>query len=387
MLRGRTPLGWLQLTHSRARFAVASAGVGFAVVLVFMQLGFMNMLFDATVQIHKRFLADLVVMSAEAKGIIPDSGSFSRRRLVQASAVQGVADWAEVYIGTVSWTKPSDGTVGQIVVFGVPTTTRVFADPTLDAKMSALKVLGTFLLDEGSRGDFSDFFQRISAGDAPTVKMAGQTATAVGTFRFGATFGTEAIAIVSTETFLHLVPLRRPGVINMGLLRLDPGVDGPQPATRISAAMGPTEVKVMTMADFIALTSDILRKESPIAVVFTFGVIVGLFVGAIIVVQILSSDVQDHLSEYATFKAIGFTNRYLLGIVFEQSVILTVFGFVPALVVSLLLYRMVGSTVSMDMTMTVGRVVMVLALTAVMCGLAGAFAMRRIYGADPADVF
>lgn len=55
MLNGRTPLGFLQLTHNKTRFVVACAGVGFAVVLVFMQLGFMNMLFDATVQIHKRF--------------------------------------------------------------------------------------------------------------------------------------------------------------------------------------------------------------------------------------------------------------------------------------------------------------------------------------------
>ncbi|MES2813663.1 MAG: FtsX-like permease family protein [Pseudomonadota bacterium] len=113
----------------------------------------------------------------------------------------------------------------------------------------------------------------------------------------------------------------------------------------------------------------------------------GLFVGAIIVVQILSSDVQDHLGEYATFKAIGFTNRYLLGIVYEQSAILTVFGFVPALLLSLLLYRVVGMSVSMDMIMTVDRVALVFVLTALMCAIAGTIAMRRVYSADPAEVF
>jgi putative ABC transport system permease protein len=387
MLKGRTPLGWLQLTHSKSRFAVAVAGVGFAVVLVFMQLGFMNMLFDSTTVIHRQFLADLVLMDADAEGIIPDSGSYSRRRLVQAAGVPGVADWSEVYIETMTWTKPSDGTVGQITVFGVPTDVRVFVDPTLDAQMKALRVPGTFLLDLGARGDYATFFAQIAEGTAPTTKIAGQTAQAVGTFSFGSSFGTEAIGIMSRETLLQLTPSRNPGVINMGILRIDPGQDGPAMVQRITESLGAAEVKVWTMPDFIEVTRNILRVNSPIAVVFTFGVVVGLFVGAIIVVQILSSDVQDHLAEYATFKAIGFTNGYLLGIVYEQSAILTLFGFFPALLLSLLLYQVVGGLVAIDMTMTLDRAVMVFGLTAVMCAAAGTIALRRVYSADPAEVF
>jgi putative ABC transport system permease protein len=387
MLRGRTPLGWLQLTHSKARFAVAVAGVGFAVVLVFMQLGFMNMLFDSTTVIHRQFLADLVLMDADAEGIIPDSGSYSRRRLVQAAGVPGVADWAEVYIQTMTWTKPSDGTVGQITVFGVPTDVRVFVDPALDAQMTALRVPGTFLLDLGARGDYSAFFAQIDAGTAPTTKISGQTAQAVGTFIFGSSFGTEAIAVMSRETLLQLTPSRNPGIINMGILRIDPGQARPAMVQRITDNLGAAEVKVWTMPDFIEVSRNLLRVNSPIATIFTFGVIVGLFVGAIIVVQILTSDVQDHLSEYATFKAIGFTNGYLLGIVYEQSVVLTLFGFFPGFLLSLLLYEVVGAAVAIDMTMTLDRVVMVFGLTAFMCAAAGTIALRRVYSADPAEVF
>jgi putative ABC transport system permease protein len=387
VLNGRTPLGWLQLTHSKSRFAVATAGVGFAVILVFMQLGFMNMLFDATTVIHEQFEADLVLMSSDAEGIVPDSGSFSRRRLVQAAGAAGVTDWAEVYIETLSWTKPSDGTVGQIVVFGVPTDVQVFRNPAIDAQMEKLRVPGAFLMDQGARGDFRVFLAEIAAGQAPTVKLGGETATAVGSFFFGASFGTEAYAITSRETLLQLVPQRQPGVINMGILRVGPGLDLNTTADQITRSIGAAEVKVWTMPDFIRVTRDFLRVNSPISTIFTFGVIVGLFVGGVIVVQILTSDVQDHLSEYATFKAIGFTNRYLLGIVYEQSAILTVFGFVPALLISLALYDVVGAAVSMDMSMTTERVVYVFGLTVAMCMLAGTVAMRRVYSADPAEVF
>jgi putative ABC transport system permease protein len=387
MLRGRTPLGWLQLTHNRTRFILASAGVGFAVLLVFMQLGFMNMLFDATTVIHQQFRTDLVMMSEDAEGIIPDSGSFSRRRLLQAAGIDGVTNYAEVYIGTFGWTKPSDGTTGSIVVFGVPTDIRVFENDALAAQMPFLRVPGTFLLDEGSRGDFSAFFAEIAAGEHPTAKMANQTVSAMGTFRFGASFGTEAIAVVSRETFLLLDPGRNPGVINMGLLWTEPGRDANAMADQIATGIGAAEVKVWTMPGFIEVTRNFLRQNSPISTVFTFGVIVGLFVGAVIVVQILSSDVQDHLGEYATFKAMGFKNSYLLAIVYEQSAILTIFGFLPALGLSLLLYQLVGSAVSMDMIMTLDRIRLVFVMTAIMCVVAGTIAMRRIFSADPAEVF
>ncbi len=387
MLRARTPLGWLQLTHSKSRFIVASAGVGFAVLLVFMQLGFMNMLFDSTTVIHQQFKTDLVIMSADAEGIVPDSGSFSRRRLIQAAGVPGVADWAEVYIGTLNWTKPSDGTLGAVVVFGVPTDVRVFANSALDAQMPLLRTSGTMLIDEGSRGDYRAFFARIAAGEQPQVKLAGETVTAIGTFNFGSSFGTEAYGVVSRETFLQLDRSRHPGVINMGLVTVTPGVDLASMADAVSKAIGATEVKVWTMPDFMEVTRDFLRVNSPIATIFTFGVLVGLFVGAVIVVQILTSDVQDHLGEYATFKAMGFKNRYLLGIVYEQSAILTVFGFLPALLLSILLYRLVGAAVAMDMNMTWSRVGWVFALTVGMCLAAGTIAVRRIYSADPAEVF
>lgn len=387
MFRGRTPLGWLQLTHSRSRFIVASAGVGFAVLLVFMQLGFMNMLFDATTVVHQQFDTDLVIMSSDSEGIVPDSGSFSRRRLVQATGVPGITDWAEVYIGTLSWTKPSDGTVGQIVVFGVPTDVRVFANDALDAQIPLLRTAGTLLIDEGSRGDYRAFFAQIAAGEQPQVKLAGETVTAIGTFNFGASFGTEAYGIVSRETFLQLDRSRYPGVINMGLLSVEPDRDLSTMAEAVTTAIDAAEIKVWTMPDFIKVTRDFLRVNSPISTVFTFGVLVGLFVGAVIVVQILTSDVQDHLGEYATFKAMGFNNGYLLAIVYEQSAILTVFGFIPALLLSLVLYALVGGAVAMDMTMTWSRVALVFALTVGMCLTAGTIAMRRVYSADPAEVF
>jgi putative ABC transport system permease protein len=66
-------------------------------------------------------------------------------------------------------------------------------------------------------------------------------------------------------------------------------------------------------------------------VIFGFGVLIGVLVGLVIVYQVLSADVADHMREYATFKAMGYGPRFFLGIVLEEALVLGVLGFLPGL--------------------------------------------------------
>ena len=85
------------------------------------------------------------------------------------------------------------------------------------------------------------------------------------------------------------------------------------------------------------------------------GLIMGFVVGVVICYQILSADVADHLPEYATLKAIGYTDRYLTGVVLREGLLLAVLGYVPALGLSWLLYRLLGAWTGLPLVMTVGR--------------------------------
>jgi putative ABC transport system permease protein len=383
---GRTPLGWLQLAHHPLRFAMAIAGVAFAVLLVFMQLGFMNMLFDTTVMFHRQLKADIVLVNPAARNLI-DSRTFPRRRLIQALGIDGVADGEAMHVGQVSWVKPGTNDRGNILAFGIRPDFDAFHTPGVSALQPSLSLPATALFDMGSRGDFRSFAEGIRSGARPSTEIAGRTITFEGVFRIGASFGAEGSIIVSDQTFFAIAPRANPATPNLGLVRVLPGHDPDEVARRIADVVQGEDVKVMTVAAFIQQSRGFLVRESPIAYIFSFGVIMGLVVGIVIVIQILSTDVQDHLPEYATFKAMGFTNRSLLGIVYEQSAILTVLGFVPGLLASLGLYELVKLGVSMPITMPLDRVLSVLALTAAMCALAGTIAMRRVSKADPAEVF
>ncbi len=179
-----------------------------------------------------------------------------------------------------------------------------------------------------------------------------------------------------------------PSAPSVGLVRLAPGYDAGRVAAEIRARFGDyDDTMVMTMPEFIEHSKRRIRRDSPISFVFTFGAIIGMIVGVVIVVEILSGDVHDHLAEYATLKAMGFTNRALLGVVLEQSLILSVAGFIPGLVISLGLYAVVRAALTMPIAMTLERLVLVFGLAVTMCVVSGAVAMRRVRKADPADVF
>jgi DevC protein len=140
--------------------------------------------------------------------------------------------------------------------------------------------------------------------------------------------GIDGTVLTSDLNFLRIFPQRQKGLIDIGLIKLRPGAD----AAGIRDAMKeefPSDVVVLTKQDYIQREKYYWNTSTPIGYVFTFGVIMGFVVGAIIVYQILFADVSDHLAEYATLKAMGYPNRYLFGVVFQEAVLLAVLRLRP----------------------------------------------------------
>jgi putative ABC transport system permease protein len=385
MIAGRTPLGWIQLAHQPGRFAMALAGVMVAVMLVFMQLGFMNMVFDTTVMVHRLLAADLVLVSPAVRDVAA-AGSFPRRRLIQALGVDGIADGEALYAMTREWVKP-DGDRGSLLLLGVRPDFAAFTDPEITRQQHLLAQPGAIVLDAGARGDYRAVLAGLAEGREWTTEMGGRRVTVVGRFRLGASFGNEGLLITSDDTFQALAINRDPGAPNIGLLRVAPGFEVRDVKARLAAELDGADVRVMTREEFVQHTRGFMVRNSPIAIVFGFGLVVGLVVGAMVVAQILTADVQQHMAEYATFRAMGFSSARILSIVYEQSAILAALGFPAGLALALGLYEVIRLAVSMPIAMPVERVFHVLFATFAMCALAGTLATRRARRVDPAEVF
>lgn len=385
-MRRPLPLAWLQLTRERLRLTVAVAGVAFAVVLILMQLGFREALFESAVRYHQAFSYDLALVSPKTAFIVQPQ-SFARRRLYQTLGFEGVADVTPVYLGQQVWKNPDDPTETRLIfVVGVDPSRDVLDVVGIQDRWARIQLPDFVLYDRASRPEYGSVVARLESGETVLTEVGDRRIEVAGLFELGTSFGIDGSVVTSDLNFLRLFPNRSPGAVDIGLVRLEPGVD-PEAVRDAIAASIPRDVEVLTRADFIAREKAYWDASTPIGYVFLFGVIMGLAVGGIIVYQILFSDVSDHLPEYATLKAMGYPNAYLSSVVLQESIILALLGYVPGVIVALGLYAASGAATRLPLQLTPGRGFFVLLLTVAMCCGSGAIALRKVRSADPAEVF
>ena len=383
--RRRIPLAWLLLARQPMRLLVALAGIAFAGILMFMQLGFRDGLFEASVTVHKLFDADLVLMSPRSMSSISMAG-FPQRRLVQALADPAVAEITPVHWTFVLWRNPETRTTRSILALGFEPGHTLFTDPDLARKAGALTQPGRVLFDARSRPEFGPVERWFNQGRTVETEVAGVRVRVAGLVSLGPSFGADGNLITSRETFLRLVPANPPGSIELGLIRLRPGSDPAAVAARLERAL-PRDVRVFTKRGFEDFERTYWRTSTSIGFIFTLGAVMGFVVGCVIVYQILYSDVSDHLPEYATLMAMGYRLGSLLGVVAREGLLLAVLGYLPAYAAAQALYVLVRSGTNLPVSMEADRALLVFAMILVMCLGSAALAMRRLADADPAEIF
>jgi putative ABC transport system permease protein len=385
-LQRRTPLGWLQLTQNKVQFAVALAGVTFADILMLIQLGFQGSLQSSAVVLHTKLNADIFIMSRQALNIT-EMHTFPRRRLYQAMDITGVKSVEAMYVSMITWRNPQTREKKQLLMVGFNPEKPPFDFPEVNSQLDIIKRPDTILFDRQSKGTYDQTISEVAAGKTVTTEILKRTVSIGGLFSIGTSFAADGHLITSQDNFLRLFPQQSQTNVNLGSVEVKPGYDPKQVVEQLRAYLPNDEIKVLTKQEFIAAELAYWNEETPIGIIFNLGVIMGFIVGIILVYQVLSTDVNSHIREYATFKAIGYSNTYLLGVVFEEALILAIFGFLPGLVMSLGLYELVRIASNLPLMMTVSRAVEVLILTLIMCMLSGVVATRKVQAADPADMF
>jgi putative ABC transport system permease protein len=385
------------LAHERGRTAVSVTGAAFAVVLVFMQYGFLGALYDTATLLYDRLNFDLLLTSSEYLEL-SRPGTLDRARLAQARAVAGVTDVVPLSTEQALWRNPTDdpargGKRWQLTALGVdpgrlhdtflPPDHGLFGNPAgLAAARSDLARINTVLLDRRSRPDFGD------PGEMPPgtiVEVSGRRIELAGYFELGTGFSFTGLLLTNEETFPTIARLP-PGRVTFGLVKVAPGYDPAAVAARLRMEM-PPDVLVFTRGQINAHERVFWVEKNAIGQFFTFGVSLALLVGAVFVYQMMVADIKKHLPEYATLKAVGYRFGYLFRVVVWQAVLLSVAGYAIGLVVSIGLYELTRQQAHLPVRMTGERLALVLALAVGMCILSGLAAVRKLRTADPAELF
>lgn len=383
-LLGRLPIGWLQLVHNRARFAAALAGVAFANVLVLVQIAIMGSMGTATLQPYRFFDADIMISAADANALAEGS-NVARQWLFQSLAHPQIAGGTPLFVGNVDLQR--DGRTMTLTSFAIDPAAVDFYASDIARKAALLRLPDSAILDMNTRGLDRQEAALIRPQSPETAEVRNRALSIQDTFAGGGGFGVDGFLIVSDQTFLHLVPQRSTSAPDHILLHVARGADPDQVAAELRAMLPDKTLRVRSYA--AAQREDVSYQQTkrPTGIIFGFGVVIGILVGLVIVYQVLSTDVADHLREYATLKAMGYRHRFLLGIVLEEAVILATLGAIPGSLIAIALVTGMRAATNLPLQITPVIVALVFVGTLAACALSGTLATRRLAAADPAELF
>jgi len=378
-------VAWCQLSYHKVKLAVAAAGVVVAVMLMLVQLGIRQGAMDNSVAVTRRFTAHLAVVSPRTKTIFA-SAQFPRRLLYRLASSDDVVDIAEMYMGQGRFRNPWDKLEFPVSIYGIDVAQPMMDLPGVERFTESLKQTDRVLFDGLSRKNYGPVLTFLRQQGTLDVEVNLRKVRIVGAIDVGISINTDGNLYMSQANFLRLFPERPSGSIDVGLIRLRDGVAPELVRDQLQPLLG-DEARVLTRDQLIDLEIKFIRENAPLDFIFGMGAAVGFFIGFVVVYQILYTEVTNHLPQYATMKAMGFSDRFLLRVVFHQSLILSVLGYFPGFLLAIGLYRVATHAIQMQFTMTLGRAVMVFLLTVVMCVMSAAIAIRKVRTADPADVF
>jgi putative ABC transport system permease protein len=382
----KTPLAWLQVRREKTRLAVALAGIAFADVLMFVQLGLNDALYDSAANFHNTLQADLFLINPQSEAV-QSFKSFPRERLYQAAGFEGVKSINSLYVGSAVWRNPQNRQRERTVLtLGINPAKPAFTLPEVNQQIDKLKPLNRVLYDQAARPEFGDVPALFQKSSPLSIQVNDKQIWVTGLFTLGVSFGTDGTIITSDSTFLRLFSDRQPEEIDVGLISLNKSANHKEVQEQLRATL-PDDVLILTREEFANREKQYWSSSTPTGFIFGLGTIIGFVVGIVIVYQILYSDVSEHLPEYATLKAMGYSDAFLVGVLIQESLILAIMGFIPGFVLSSGLYLIAGTATLLPIGMTPSRTALVLFLTIFMCVISGGIAMRKLQAADPADIF
>jgi putative ABC transport system permease protein len=383
-LQFNPPLAWSQLSHQKMRLFVAMGGIAFANILIFMQLGFRALFTDGATTLPLSIKGDLFLLHPDSRFL--GSIEFERLRLYQAAGIKGVADTVPVYMNTnIAWGYNTEYKTYEARIIAFNPHKEVFNIPEINQQRHKFSLPNNFIFDRLSREDLGPVVEDFAKKPQITAFVSNRQVNVVGFFNLGSSFFLSAGNLITSEANYGEIfggdILNR---VSVGIVFLESGAN--MQAVKAGIEKNVPGVKVYTREEVIAKELK-FQEDNPAGLIFSFGAIMGFIVGVVIVYQVLYADVSDHLAEYATLKAMGYSDVSLLIVIFQEATILAILGFIPGYFASLGMYQFLAGITRLKLAMTPDIAIVVFILTLIMCLASAMIASSKLRSADPADVF
>ncbi len=400
----RTPISLLNFISQPTRAIVSVLGVAFALLLIFMQLGFRGAVGNTATIVYGKLTGDLVMRS-------PDYVHLYEPRTIDRSWMDMVASHPDVdavdpfFIMLQRWQNPPknekcekappDGSFRTVGMMGIQLDRPVLKVDELSEKIKLLKDPDAILVDRATRAEYGpENCKQFSDEDiSKHTELGGRRTLIAGHFKLGTGLATNGAVLISDVGFGRRAGIDVRQRASLGLVRIKPGKDPAMVLASVVSWLKEREprselaIQILTMEEQRIWERKRWLNETPIGMIFSMGVALSFIIGAAIVYMVLATDVASRLPEYATLKAMGYAPGFLAQTVLRQAWLLAVIGYVPAFFIAMALYQITSSLSGIPTFMTWLRAAGVFGLSLLMCTLAGILAVRKLLKAEPASLF
>jgi putative ABC transport system permease protein len=362
------------LFQDKLRFIATIIGIVFSIVLVSVQLGlFLGFQRMVTTMIDHT-PADLWIVSLGTK-CFEDPSLLDKSDATKALAVPGVTAAVPLLIGFTEWSVPNNGSTPVFVVGTSPN--GLYPWHIVQGDLNNLSDARGVAVDQS-------YFGRLG------VNAVGETTT-IRDHKVEVKAITKGIRSFTTTPYIF-APLDSAqdyvGVphndISYLLVRLAPGTN--VAAVRRALMKKLDKVEVLTQAEFRDRSRTFWLFGTGAGAALFGGALLGAIVGTIIIAQTLYSSTKDHLTEFATLRAIGSSSLYIHKVIVSQALLSAVIGFGIAGLIDYTIVRMTTDS-ALPIVMTPLLMIGLFALTVVMCVSSSASAIVQVMRIDPARVF
>jgi putative ABC transport system permease protein len=364
------------LFQDRLRFVATVVGVVFSIVLVTVQMGlFLSFERMVTVMIDHA-PADLWIVPLGTK-CFEDPTLLDERDRTRALSVAGVTDAVPLLIGFSQWAVPTGGTTPILFIGSNTGNTGLHAWNVVKGNLDTLSEPHAIAVDQ-------TYFERLGIsqiGDSAEVRD--QPAKVVAITSGIRSFTTTPYVFTTLErarSYMGTPPNR----VSYFLVHVAPTADIAAVRKQLLASLG--KIEVLTPDEFRARSRTFWLFGTGAGAALFAGALLGVIVGTVIVAQTLYSSTKDHLSEFATLRAIGSSGAYIHKVIICQALLSAAIGFLLAATVSLVIVRLTVDT-ALPIVMTPLLTSGLFLLTVVMCIVSAVAAIVQVLRVDPAIVF
>jgi putative ABC transport system permease protein len=364
------------LLHDRLRFFATLVGIVFSVVLVMIQMGLFLGFGRMVTTMVDHASADFWILPKGAK-CFEDPSLIDVKLRDRVATIEGVSSAVPLVIGFSDWRLES-GEVTPVFIVGAD-----LRDGSLqpfnvvDGNVQALTQGANVAVDRS-------YFDRLGvSGVGSSAEIRGRKVRVVAVTDGIRSFATTPYVFVDLKSARNYTGTPRDRASSV-LVRLKSDADREKALSAIRAEA--REAEVLTSDDFRSRSRSFWLFGTGAGAALFAGALLGVIVGTVIVAQTLYSSTKDHLSEFATLRAMGSSNAYIYGVIINQALINAVIGFAIAAGIGWIVVQMTAKS-ALPIVITPWLMAALFALTVVMCVASGIGAIIRVVRIDPATVF